>query len=177
MSGTLYLSGDVNSEMVGRVLQRLEDGALDRIVINSTGGDACDAFAIYDALIGRNITIIATGVCMSAAVIILLAGAHRYATEHTRFLLHPVGVTPEDDAEITETDIAESAAIQDQWATALHQRAGMTLTAAQLMLSAENYFSAEDAQKMGIIDGIWQETKQSVWRESMRDTAYLKEAR
>lgn len=62
------------------------------LLINSTGGNITDAFAISDVIKNLNIKIrtIALGQCYSAAVVLLLSGTknERYAMKHTDFLIH-----------------------------------------------------------------------------------------
>lgn len=63
------------------------------LLINCSGGDIPDAFAIIDAM--RNLSIpirtIGTGRVHSAATYLLIAGSkdERYITKHTEMLIHP----------------------------------------------------------------------------------------
>lgn len=60
------------------------------IFIQSYGGDMDQAFYFADLLTTSRIPIVtvATGVCMSAGCIILLAGTRRYAFKHSQILIH-----------------------------------------------------------------------------------------
>jgi ATP-dependent protease ClpP protease subunit len=150
MTSTLYLAGDIDSAMVGAVLGQLEDG-LSRIWLNSIGGETNDAFAIYDALIGRDVEIIATGSCMSAAIVVLLAGARRYATANCRFLTHPVQVS----GDASQADRDEMSFLTHMVADLIHQRGTISSLKAEDLLRTETYFGAVYAQRIGLIHSIW----------------------
>jgi ATP-dependent protease ClpP protease subunit len=149
---SLYLSGDINGEMAGAVLGRLDDG-LNRIVLNSSGGSITDAFAIYDAVIGCDIEIVATGACMSAAVIVLLAGRGRYATPNCRFLLHPVRLSGEERP--SSADETEAGFLTHVVTDLLHKRGTLSNLKAPELLLTENYFGSSYAKTIGLIHDIW----------------------
>jgi len=76
-----------------------------KIYINSYGGNANAALAIVDAINNSKTPVytIATGVCMSAAVLILVNGVKRFATKHTTFMIHGIsGMTGGTIPEIKE---------------------------------------------------------------------------
>jgi ATP-dependent protease ClpP protease subunit len=149
---TIYVAGDINEEMVGEVLLAIEH-RVSRIILNSTGGCICDAMAIYDALIGRDIIIVATGSCMSAALIVLLAGSRRFATEHTRFMLHPVlteGADYPTDAETNEANLLTCTV-----ADILHTRGCIPVLKARALISESTYFGSSHAKALGIIHDLW----------------------
>ncbi len=146
----LYLCGDVDETMVGRVLTAVEEG-VDRLVLNSDGGGVYSALAIFDLILGKNITIIATGACMSAAVLVLLAGKHRYATPHCRFLLHPISI---GGSEPSKADAAEVSFLGTELAEIIHSRGCISLPKARELLAEETYFGANYARSIGLIHEI-----------------------
>ena len=147
---SLYLCGDVDEAMVGRVLTALDEG-VDRIILNSEGGGIYSAFAIFDALSGRNITIIATGKCMSAAVVVLLAGKHRYATPHCRFLTHPVSISGDTPSKADENEVSF---LGYEVAEIIHSRGTIYLPKARSLLAEETYFGSNYAKTIGIIHDV-----------------------
>jgi ATP-dependent protease ClpP protease subunit len=148
----LYLCGDVDEVMAGRVFSALDEG-VDSIILNSEGGGIYSAFAIFDALIRRDVTITATGKCMSAAVVVLLGGKHRYATPHCRFLTHPVSMTGDEPS---KADVNEVSFLGFEVADIIHARGCISLPKARALLATENYFGSPYAKTIGNIDDIWQ---------------------
>jgi ATP-dependent Clp protease protease subunit len=60
------------------------------ILMNTEGGSQMDAYAIYDAIksITTPVTVIATGLCASAGLIVLSAANYKLATPNTMFFYH-----------------------------------------------------------------------------------------
>ncbi len=60
------------------------------IKLSSGGGASSAGFAMHDIIadLPYNVSITATGWCMSAAIIVLLAASERYATANTSFMIH-----------------------------------------------------------------------------------------
>lgn len=92
---TINLAGDVGTDitdgLVSALLRKFEPEDV-LVNINSYGGDAFEAFAIYNSLrdYPGNITTVIKGVAASAAGIIFLAGKRRAVYNKSTFMAHPV---------------------------------------------------------------------------------------
>jgi ATP-dependent protease ClpP protease subunit len=88
----LYIFEPINQAMVHKIVKQLikyKDESV-TVYIDSEGGeDNCD-YAIYEALrlCGKKIITHAVNDVCSSAITVYLAGDLRYATNHSRFLIH-----------------------------------------------------------------------------------------
>ena len=146
---SLYLYEDITDETALRVREAVNNDEIDTIWLNSTGGDVTSALAIYDALIGKQVTVIGTGQVSSAAILILLAGEHRYATTHCRFLIHAIQSE-------TGGEVAELIALQGIVNDILENRTNMSRVEVESFFANESsYTGVDDALDLGMIDAIW----------------------
>jgi len=79
-----------------------------RLILNSTGGDVYTCYGVIDLFEQvADLTTIACGSCMSAAVPIIAAGTpnQRLATRRTRFMYHPSWVSYEEDRRLEVDDL------------------------------------------------------------------------
>lgn len=143
------LGGDATTAKEGR-----------RLFLNSPGGYEYDMNSMVDLIEETDdISTIATGMCMSAAVPIIAAGTpgKRYATHRTRFMLHP-GWNDFEHVEIEdlEAEKAEMDELETEYAAILsryckHARAWWRQKAG---VHKPWYFDASVALEHGIIDHI-----------------------
>lgn len=100
---------DVHDESVDKLIEEVtaasDEGETHiRVLLKTCGGDLNAAFAGYDhlRLLQRerdiSIEMVGMGYCLSAGVVLLQAGAKRYATPHTLFMLHQPEQYPWDEA-------------------------------------------------------------------------------
>ena len=152
-------------DLCGNTLESSEDSEPKRdieFVISSTGGNVHHMFAIYDMMNKikkeRDISTYGFGQVASAAVLILAAGTKgkRYISPNTRVLLHNcssqhVGTTPTITSSFQELNIMESMMIK-----LLSGNSFLSEAKIREMFSknVDEYFSAEEAIKMGIADKI-----------------------
>lgn len=136
-----------------------------RLFLNSLGGCVYTMASIVDLMEEvENITTVATGACMSAAVPIIAAGTpgQRYATWRTRFLLHP-SWEEFDGRRLEIEDLqAESDEMKEAERVYAHVMARYTDHTYSWWLKRgavhkPYYFGPEDALKFGIIDHIIQD--------------------
>ncbi len=132
-----------------------------RLIINSSGGDVYCMNSIVDLFEQiDDLTIVANGACMSAAVPIVAAGTPgmRYATHRTRFMLHP-GYEDMDcalkliDFEAMRDELETT---EDIYARILYRYTTPTLKwwIKQGKEQKDWYFDAKKALELGIIDHI-----------------------
>jgi len=143
---TIYLDDSIDSGSVRQVLIACASRRPLNIFINSVGGSITDALAIYDVIVNRDATVIALGQCCSAALLVLLGGARRWATPHCRFMLHPVASSGQESI----ADERERQCLSSMVMSIIKDRTGFLHVGADKL-----YFSAEEAIQMGFIHRIW----------------------
>jgi ATP-dependent Clp protease, protease subunit len=152
-------------DLCGNTLESSEDSEPKKdieFVISSGGGNVHHMFAIYDMMNRikkeRDISTYGFGQVASAAVLILAAGTKgkRYISPNTRVLLHNcssqfVGTTPTITSSFRELNIMESMMI-----SLLSDNSFLPEAEIREMFSknVDDYFSAEEAIKMGLADKI-----------------------
>lgn len=132
-----------------------------RLFLNSMGGCGLSMLSIIDLFEEAwDLTTVATGACMSAAVPIIAAGTpgKRYATWRTRFMLHPSWDSYENtvDRSFIENELAEFKDGDDKYAAVLARYCKHDKKWWQSKCDCRNpwYFGAKEALKHGIIDHI-----------------------
>lgn len=132
------------------------------LLINSSGGNTTDAFAISDVIKNLNIKVrtIALGQVYSAAVVLLLSGTtrERYAMQHTDFLIHQYNWQSQEQARYSELVMRRNK--EDEIAEKLidFYIKNSKLKKKEIEDIFKNgkdfYFNAQTALKFGIIDKI-----------------------
>jgi ATP-dependent protease ClpP protease subunit len=132
-----------------------------RLFLNSTGGETETMFSIVDLMEEvDNISTVATGSCMSAAVPIIAAGTpgQRHATHRTRFLIHPAWWSTDDrlEKETMAAETEEFEVIHDAYAAIMTRycKHSKSWWKAKLDTHRPWYFGAAEAREHGIIDNI-----------------------
>src|SRR3990170_7118511 len=160
----IFLMGPISSTLANIVIAQLlllqqQDPKKEiKIYINSPGGSAYAAFAIYDTMqqLSNPISTIAVGVAASAATMILAGGTKgkRAALEHTLVHMHqPLGEAggQASDIEITAREILR---LKDLYAETLGKHAGKTREKVLGDIDRDLNMTPEEAKKYGIIDKI-----------------------
>ena len=130
--------------------------------ISSSGGSVSEMFTIYDLMqlvqVRRDISTFGYGKVASAAVLLLAAGTKgkRYMAKHARLMLHHCssalgGTMPTVRSSFQEFNKVEEMMVE---ALAEHTRLSMSEIYNILSRNTDEYFSAEEALEMGIIDEI-----------------------
>lgn len=132
-----------------------------RLFINSTGGCTYTMSSIIDLFEEvDDLTVVATGACMSATVPIIAAGTpgKRLATHRTRFMLHPSWEIFEHPMELEDIDAekGEFEAGEDAYSKIMSRYCHQSYLWWRKKLSKHKswYFDAEKALELGIIDRI-----------------------
>ena len=131
-----------------------------RLFLNSCGGSVYDMLSIVDLFEeAYDLTTVATGYCMSAAVPIVASGTpgKRYATWRTRFMVHPMRDTSlSTELEPLRSEMVEFEAVDKSYCDILARYCHHTRKwwEAKLRASSPWYFCAKEALIHGIIDHI-----------------------
>lgn len=163
----IFLVGPITWEIGIQVIQKLSfygNTAKEPITIyiSSPGGE-CDAgFAIIDCineLKRKNIEVntICIGSCSSMASVILANGTigHRYAFPSSRIMIHQAGIEAAGgklkDIQIIQHELQ---VWTDNMNKIFKKQTGKTVDELKTLTSFDNYMSATEAKKLGLIDQV-----------------------
>lgn len=161
----VFLGDEVSDALCNLVIAQLlyleqEDPDKDiDLYINSPGGSVSAGLAIYDCmqLIKPDVSTICIGMAASAAALLLCGGAagKRYALPYSRIMIHQPwmgGVSGQaTDIDIQAKEILQ---IREDTNRILAKHSGQTYEQICLDTERDNYMSAEEAIKYGLIDKV-----------------------
>ncbi|MDH4945511.1 ATP-dependent Clp endopeptidase proteolytic subunit ClpP, partial [Sulfurimonas sp. C5] len=160
----VMLSGEVNDAVASTIVAQLlfleaEDPEKDiYFYINSPGGVVTAGMAIYDTMnyIRPNVVTICIGQAASMGAFLLSSGekGKRYALPHARIMIHqPLG-----GAQGQATDIAiqakEILRMKQELNEILAANTGQKLATIEKDTDRDNFMSAEESKKYGMIDEV-----------------------
>ena len=160
----IILSEEINDAVASIVVAQLlylegQDPEKDiSIYINSPGGSVTAGFAIYDTMnyIKCDVSTICIGMAASMGAFLLSAGTpgKRYALPNSEIMIHqPLG-----GAKGQATDIAIQAnqilKIKKKLNQILSENTGQPIDVIESDTERDNYMSAEEAERYGIIDKV-----------------------
>jgi len=137
------------------------------LLIGSFGGSEYEMFALYDMIrtLRSPIHTTAIGKCMSAAPLLVACGqpGERFATPNTWFMVHQSweDFGPKRTDEIRK-DLAHYDKMGDRWydLMAKHTNRDAKFWRKHCENVGDHFFSAYDAQNLGLIDHIWDEKEE-----------------
>jgi len=160
----VMLSGEVNDQVASTIVAQFlfleaEDPEKDiYFYINSPGGVVTAGMAIFDTMnyIIPDVSTICIGQAASMGAFLLSAGekGKRYALPHARIMIHqPLG-----GAQGQATDIAiqaeEILRMKKELNSILSKNTGQTVKQIEKDTDRDNFMSAKEAQKYGMIDEV-----------------------
>lgn len=128
------------------------------LYINSPGGVVTSGLAIYDTMqfIKPDVSTLCFGQAASAAALLLCAGAKnkRYCLPNSRVMIHqPLGGFQGQATDI-EIHTKEILSIRDRINTIMANHTGKTKEQVQKDTDRDNFMSADDAIRYGLVDKI-----------------------
>ena len=160
----IFLVGKVEDEMANSIIAQLlflesEDSSKDiSLYINSPGGYISSGLAIYDTMqfIKPNVSTLCVGQACSMGAVLLTAGSKqkRYALPHSRIMIHqPLGgyQGQATDIEIHAEEMKKTKKIMNN---ILKSHTSKSITEIEKDTDRDNFMSAEEAIKYGLIDSI-----------------------
>ena len=157
------ITGDVANLLIAQMLF-LESDAPDKdiyLYINSPGGSISAGLAIYDTMqyIKPDVSTISIGMSASFAALLLAAGAKgkRYALPHSEILIHqPLVMGGGFDGQATEIEIHTRQLLKQRELlnSILSKHTGQPEDKIRIDTERDNYMTAEEALKYGLIDEI-----------------------
>ena len=162
----IFLSEDVNHVTASLVIAQmlfLESEDPDKEIsfyINSPGGSITDGMAIVDTMnyIKCPVSTICIGLAASMGSVLLACGAKgkRYATPNSEVLIHQPLISGGLSGQTTEIKIHADHMVKtrEKLNKLLSEKTGQSLETIEKDTERDNYMTAEEALKYGLIDGI-----------------------
>ena len=160
----IFMGEEVNSATANIVIAQLlhlayEDPKKDiKLYINSPGGSVYDGLAIIDTMnyIEPDVQTIGIGLQASMGAMLLSSGAKgkRFALPNARIMIHQPSSGTE--GKITDQEIAlkEGIYLKKVLAEMMAKNTGKTLAQVEKDMDRDNWMSADEAMKYGIIDKV-----------------------
>jgi ATP-dependent Clp protease protease subunit len=160
----IMLTGAIDDMLANSVVAQLlfldaQDSTKDiYLYINSPGGSITAGFAIYDTMnfIKSNVQTIVLGMAASMGSFLATAGekGKRYALPNAEILIHqPLGGA---QGQATEIEIAAKHILKtrEKLNAILSEKTGQPIEVIEKDTDRDNYMSAQEAKKYGLIDQI-----------------------
>ena len=160
----IFLGTGINDGVANAVIAQLlflesQDADKDiKIYINSPGGSVSAGLAIYDTMqyIKPDVSTICVGMAASMGAVLLAAGAKgkRFALPNAEVMIHQVMGGAEGQAADIKIAAEHILRIKDRLNTILVKHTGQKLKTIENDTDRDNFMTAEEAKKYGLIDKI-----------------------
>ena len=161
----IFLSGEIDDAVANTVVAQLiylegKDPTKDiSLYINSPGGSVSAGMAIYDTMnyIKCDVSTICIGLAASMGAFLLAAGAKgkRFALKNSEIMIHqPLGGAQGQASDI-KIQAEHILKIRDKMNRILSENTGKSVAEIERDTDRDNYLSAEEAQKYGLIDKVF----------------------
>ena len=160
----IFLTGEVNDQVSALICAQMlflesENPKKDiSFYVNSPGGVVTSGLAMYDTMqyIRPDVSTVCTGQAASMGSLLLAAGAagKRYALPHARIMVHqPHGGARGQAADI-EIQAREILRLRSMLNEIFVRHTGQKLNVIEKAMDRDNFMSAEEAQKFGLVDHV-----------------------
>jgi len=160
----VFLVGEVNDMTANLIVAQmlfLESENPDKdinLYINSPGGSVTAGLAIYDTMqfVKPDVTTLCTGFAASMGAFLLTAGAKgkRSALPNSRVMIHQVSGGFRGQASDVEIHAKETLFLKRRLSEIMAKHTGQSFETIEHDTDRDNFLSAEEAQKYGIIDKV-----------------------
>lgn len=161
----IFLNGEIDDNVANLVIAQLiylEGKNPDKdifLYINSPGGSVSAGFAIYDTMqyIKCDVTTICVGLAASMGAFLLSSGTKgkRFALPNSEIMIHqPLGGAQGQASDI-EIQARHIARIKMKINQILSENTGKSLKVIEKDTDRDNYMTAEEAKKYGLVDQIF----------------------
>jgi ATP-dependent Clp protease protease subunit len=161
----IFLNGQINDQVSCLITAQLlfleaENPKKDiSLYINSPGGIVTSGLAIYDTMqyIRPKIATICLGQAASMGSLLLCAGEKgmRFTTPNSRVMVHQPSGGAQGQATDIQIQAKEIQSLKDRLNEIYVKHTGQTVKAIETALDRDNFMSAEEAKKFGLIDEIY----------------------
>jgi ATP-dependent Clp protease protease subunit len=160
----VFMVGEVNDMTANLIVAQmlfLESENPDKdinLYINSPGGSVTAGLAIYDTMqfVKPDVTTLCTGFAASMGALLLTAGAKgkRSALPNSRVMIHQVSGGFRGQASDVEIHAKETLFLKRRLSEIMAKHTGQSFETIERDTDRDNFLSAEEAQKYGIIDKV-----------------------
>lgn len=160
----IFLGTPVTSDVANAIIAQLlflesQDAEKDiKLYINSPGGSVTAGLAMYDTMqyIKPDVSTICVGMAASMGAVLLAAGAEgkRFALPNSEVMIHQVMGGAEGQASDIKIAAEHILKIKDRLNSILVQHTGQDMKTIEADTDRDNFMSAEEAKKYGLIDKI-----------------------
>ena len=161
----VFLSGEVTNELANLVVAQLiylesKDPTKDiSLYINSPGGSVTAGLAIYDTMkyIRCDVSTICIGMAASMGAFLLSSGTKgkRYALPNSEIMIHQVLGGSQGQASDVEIQTKQLLKIKRKLNELLAENVGKKVEEVERDTDRDNYLTAEEAKKYGIVDKVF----------------------
>jgi len=161
----IFLGSEVKDENANAICAQMlllnaEDPQKDiYLYINSPGGSVDSGMAIYDTMnwISNDVATVAMGLAASMGQFLLCAGTKgkRYALPHSRIMMHQPSGGLGGTASDIRIQAEQSLHIKTVMQRLIAEHTGQTLDQIEADSDRDRWFTAEDAQRYGLIDHVY----------------------
>ena len=160
----VFMVGPVDDHMANIIVAQLlflesENPEKDiSLYVNSPGGAVSSGLAVYDTMqfIRPDVSTVCIGQAASMGAVVLSGGekGKRHALPHSRVMIHqPMGGSQGQASDI-EIHTREILGVRERLNRVLSLHTGQSLATIKKDTDRDNFMSAEDARKYGIIDSV-----------------------
>lgn len=160
----IFMVGQVEDQMANLIVAQLlfleaENSEKDiSIYINSPGGVVTAGMSIYDTMqfIKPDISTICMGQAASMGSLILTAGTKgkRFSLPSSRIMIHQLSGGYQGQASDIDIHAQEALKLKEKLNTVMAKHTGQTVKTIEKDTDRDNFFSAEEAVKYGLIDEV-----------------------
>lgn len=160
----IFMIGQVEDQMANLIVAQLlfleaENSEKDiSIYINSPGGVVTAGMSIYDTMqfIKPDVSTICMGQAASMGSLILAAGAKgkRFSLPSSRIMIHQLSGGYQGQASDIDIHAKEALKLKDRLNTVMANHTGQTVETIEKDTDRDNFFSADEAAKYGLIDEV-----------------------
>ncbi|MEK7639779.1 MAG: ATP-dependent Clp endopeptidase proteolytic subunit ClpP [Patescibacteria group bacterium] len=160
----IFLGDGIDDGMANTVIAQLlllesQDREKDiKIYINSPGGAVTSGMAIYDTMqyVKPDVSTICVGMAASMAAVLLAGGkkGKRFALPNAEILIHQVMGGTEGQASDIKIRAEHILKIKDRLNIILAKHTGQSLKTIENDTDRDNFMTAEESRKYGIVDKI-----------------------
>jgi ATP-dependent Clp protease, protease subunit len=161
----IFLGGPIYDDVANTIIAQLlfldyADSKKDiHLYINSPGGSVVSGMAIYDVMqyVKADVSTICVGIAASMGATLLAAGAKgkRHALPNAEVMIHQV-MSGGIEGQATDIEIAAKHILhtKERMNEILAKHTGQTVARIAKDTDRDNYMSAEEAKKYGMIDSV-----------------------
>ena len=160
----IFIGDDVNSHTANLIVAQLlfldnENSDKDiYLYINSPGGSAYDAMAIYDTMqyIKSDIQTVGIGIQASAAAFLLSSGTKgkRYMLPNSSVMIHQPSSGTRGKVTDMEIDLKESLRLKHRLNAIMAKNTGQSIKKIEQDMERDYWLDADEAKKYGVVDKV-----------------------